>query len=63
MGKSRPTPRIVNVKYVFLGGGVKGEVGQTKYLCALIHIWIKSEVGAMKPVKALQYKILTVLSR
>ena len=24
---------------------------QTKYLCVLIHIWIKGEVGAVKPVK------------
>ena len=23
---------------------------QTKYLCVLIHIWIKGEVGAVKPV-------------
>ena len=22
----------------------------TKYLCVLIHIWIKGEVGAVKPV-------------
>ena len=28
---------------------------QTKYLCVLIHIWIKGEVGAIKPDKALQY--------
>ena len=27
---------------------------QTKYLCLLIHILNKGEVGAMKPVKALQ---------
>ena len=26
---------------------------QTKYLCVLIHIWIKGEVGAVKPVLAL----------
>ena len=25
-------------------------VMQTKYLCVLIHIWIKGEVGAVKPV-------------
>ena len=29
---------------------------QTKYLCVLIHIWIKGEVGAVKPVSALQLK-------
>ena len=23
---------------------------QTKYLCVLIHIWIKGEVGTIKPV-------------
>ena len=23
---------------------------QTKYLCVLIHIWIKGEVGAVKPI-------------
>ena len=28
----------------------KGFFMQTKYLCVLIHIWIKSEVGAVKPV-------------
>ena len=24
---------------------------QTKYLCVLIHIWTKGEVGAVKPIK------------
>ena len=24
---------------------------RTKFLCVLIHIWIKGEVGAVKPVK------------
>ena len=28
----------------------KGYFMQTKYLCVLIHIWIKGEVGAVKPV-------------
>ena len=28
----------------------KGSFMQTKYLCVLIHIWIKGEVGAVKPV-------------
>ena len=33
----------------------KGPFMQTKYICILIHIWIKGEVGAVKPVfKALQ---------
>ena len=27
-----------------------GSFMQTKYLCVLIHIWIKGEVGAVKPV-------------
>ena len=31
---------------------------QTKHLCVLIHILTKSEVGAVKLVKALQYNIL-----
>ena len=32
----------------------EGVFMQTKYLCVLIHIYIKGEVGAVKPVKALQ---------
>ena len=28
----------------------KGSFMQTKYLCVLIHIWIKGEVGAVKPI-------------
>ena len=28
----------------------KGSFMQTKYLCVLIHIWIKGEVGALKLV-------------
>ena len=35
----------------------KGSFIQTKYLCVLTHIWIKVEVGAVKPVKALQWNI------
>ena len=31
---------------------------QTKYLCVLIHIWIKGEVGAVGPVWALRWSIL-----
>ena len=31
-----------------------GTFMQTKYLCILIHIWIKGQVGAVKPVYALQ---------
>ena len=27
----------------------KGSFMQTKYLCVLIHIWIKGEFGALKP--------------
>ena len=36
---------------------------QTKYLCVLIHIWIQGEVGAVKPVKALQQNILMTVPR
>ena len=36
---------------------------QTKYLCVLIHIWIKGEVGAVKPVWALQWNILLTVPR
>ena len=28
----------------------QGSFMQTKHLCVLIHIWIKGEVGAVKPV-------------
>ena len=28
----------------------KGSFMQSKYICVLIHIWIKGEVGAPKPV-------------
>ena len=31
-------------------GGSLGSFMQTKYLCVLIHIGIKGEVGAVKPV-------------
>ena len=31
-----------------------GSFMQTKHLCVLIHIWIKGEVVAVKPVYALQ---------
>ena len=27
-----------------------GSFMQTKYICVLIHIWIKGEVGAVTPV-------------
>ena len=36
---------------------------QTKHLCALIHIWTKGGVGAMKPVQALQLNSFTVRSK
>ena len=36
---------------------------QTKYLCVLIHIWIKGEVGAVKPVQALQWGVLLTVPR
>ena len=36
---------------------------QTKYLCVLIHIWIKGEVVAVKPDKALQWNILLTFPR
>ena len=31
-----------------------GSFMQTKYLCVLIHIWIKGKVGPVKLVEALQ---------
>ena len=56
MGKSRPYHALLTSQICLFrgGGGGKGEVGLTKYLCVFIHIWIKGEVGAVKPVKALQ---------
>ena len=36
-----------------LGDGaliILGSFMQNKYICVLIHIWIKGEVGAVKPV-------------
>ena len=36
---------------------------QTKYLCVLIHIRIKGEVGAVKPVKGFQLNILLTVPR
>ena len=39
---------------MFLGDDALISFMQTKYLCVLNQIWIKGEVGAVKPVKALQ---------
>ena len=35
---------------------------QAKFLCVLIHIWIRGEVYAVRPVWALQWSIFTDLS-
>ena len=55
-----PYPCFISLLYLdlyVLGDGALisyGSFMQTKYLCVLIHIRIKGEVGAVKPVKALQ---------
>ena len=41
----------------------KGSFMQTKYLCVLIHIWIKGEVGAIKPVLSPAVKYFTDRSK
>ena len=51
-----PYPCFISVLYLdlyVLGDDAlisQGSFRQTKYLCVLIHIWIKGEVGAVKPV-------------
>ena len=40
-----------------------GSFVQTKHLCVLIHTWSKGEVGAVKPVHALQENIFSDRSK
>ena len=44
-----------------LGGGALvgwGSFMRTGCLCVFVHIWVGGEVGAVRPVKALQWNIL-----
>ena len=52
--------------FICFGGGALvgwGSFMRTGCLCVLVHIWVGGEVGAVRPVKALQWNILLAVPR